>query len=58
MANNGASAYTGESGVIKFSDDSSAVVAIASVRNFTVDQEHKRLNLHQWDQQEEVTLAD
>ena len=39
MANNGASAYTGESGVIKFSDDTSAVVTIASVRNFTVDQE-------------------
>jgi predicted secreted protein len=39
MANNSTSAYTGESGVIKFSDDTSAVATIASVRNFTVDQE-------------------
>jgi len=32
-------AYTGESGVVKFSDDGSAVVAVASVRSFTIDQE-------------------
>lgn len=31
--------YTGESGVVKFSKDSSAVMAVASVRSFTVDQE-------------------
>jgi predicted secreted protein len=31
--------YTGESGVVKFSDDTSAVVAVASVRSFTIDQE-------------------
>ena len=38
MATNTA-AYTGESGVVKFSGDSSAVVAVASVRSFTIDQE-------------------
>jgi len=31
--------YTGESGVIKFTGDDSAVVAVASVRSFTIDQE-------------------
>ena len=31
--------YTGESGVVKFSDTSSAVAAVASVRNFTIDTE-------------------
>jgi predicted secreted protein len=31
--------YTGESGVVKFSNDASAVVAVASVRSFTIDQE-------------------
>ena len=38
MATNNAT-YTGEAGVVKFSDDTSAVVAIASVRSFTLDQE-------------------
>jgi len=38
MANNGANVYTGESGVIKFSDDTSAVATVAAVRNFTVEQ--------------------
>ena len=39
MANNLTSSYTGESGAIKFSDNSSAVQLVAAVRNFTVDQE-------------------
>lgn len=30
--------YTGEAGVVKFSDDGSAVAAVASVRSFTVEQ--------------------
>tara|TARA_R100001463_G_scaffold76347_7_gene130442 strand:- start:73 stop:498 length:426 start_codon:yes stop_codon:yes gene_type:complete len=30
--------YTGEAGVVKFSDDSSAVATIASVRSFSVEQ--------------------
>ena len=39
MATNNA-AYTGESGVVKFTDvDTSAVTAVASVRSFTIDQE-------------------
>ena len=38
MATNNAT-YTGEAGVVKFSDDTSAVVAVASVRSFTLDQE-------------------
>mgnify|MGYP001194899048 CR=1 FL=1 len=38
MATN-ATSYTGESGVVKFSDTSSAVAAVASVRNFTIDME-------------------
>lgn len=38
MATN-ATSYTGESGVVKFSDTSSAVAAVASVRNFTIDTE-------------------
>ena len=38
MATN-ATSYTGESGVVKFSDTSSAVSAVASVRNFTIDTE-------------------
>ena len=38
MATNTA-AYTGESGVVKFSDTDSAVSAVASVRSFTIDQE-------------------
>jgi len=38
MATNTAT-YTGESGVVKFSGDASAVVAVASVRSFTIDQE-------------------
>ena len=39
MATNTA-AYTGESGVVKFTDvDTSAVTAVASVRSFTIDQE-------------------
>jgi len=39
MANNLTSSYSGESGAIKFSDNSSAVQLVAAVRNFTVDQE-------------------
>ena len=31
--------YTGESGVVKFSGSDSSVVAVASVRSFTIDQE-------------------
>lgn len=31
--------YTGEAGVVKFSDTSSSVVTVASVRSFTLDQE-------------------
>jgi predicted secreted protein len=38
MATNTTS-YTGESGVVKFSDTASSVAAVASVRNFTIDQE-------------------
>lgn len=38
MATN-ATSYTGESGVVKFSDTASAVAAVASVRNFTIDTE-------------------
>jgi predicted secreted protein len=38
MATNAAT-YTGESGVVKFSNDGSAVTAVASVRSFTIDQE-------------------
>jgi predicted secreted protein len=38
MANNLTAVYTGESGVIKFSDDTSAVTTVAAVRNFTVEQ--------------------
>jgi predicted secreted protein len=38
MATN-ATSYTGESGVVKFSDTSSAVSVVASVRNFTIDTE-------------------
>ena len=30
--------YTGEAGVVKFSDDGSAVAAVASVRSFSVEQ--------------------
>ena len=37
MATNTAT-YTGEAGVVKFSDDGSAVTAVASVRSFTVEQ--------------------
>ena len=39
MANNLTQSYSGESGAIKFSDNSSAVQLVAAVRNFTVDQE-------------------
>lgn len=38
MATNTTS-YTGESGVVEFSDTSSGVTAVASVRNFTIDTE-------------------
>ncbi len=38
MATNTAT-YTGESGVIKFSEDGSAVVAVGNVRSFSIDQE-------------------
>lgn len=38
MATNTAT-YTGESGVVKFSEDGSAVIAVASVRSFSIDQE-------------------
>lgn len=31
--------YTGEAGVVKFSDSSSSAVIVASVRSFTLDQE-------------------
>lgn len=31
--------YTGEAGVVKFSDTASSVVSVASVRSFTLDQE-------------------
>jgi len=34
-----ATSYTGESGVVKFSDTDSAVATVASVRNFTIDTE-------------------
>ncbi len=38
MATNTTS-YTGESGVVEFSDTASSVTAVASVRNFTIDTE-------------------
>ena len=39
MPNLNAGVYTGESGVVKFSGSDSTVVAVASVRSFTIDQE-------------------
>ena len=38
--------YTGESGVVKFSSDASNVVAMGSVRSFSIDQEthYKKLS--------------
>ena len=38
MATN-ATTYTGEAGVVKFSDTASSAVLVASVRSFTLDQE-------------------
>lgn len=38
MATN-ATTYTGEAGVVKFSDTASSAVSVASVRSFTLDQE-------------------
>ena len=38
MATN-ATTYTGEAGIVKFSDTSSSAVSVASVRSFTLDQE-------------------
>ena len=39
--------YTGESGVIKFTDNSSSsVVNVASIRSFTIDQEVDAIEKH------------
>jgi len=38
MATN-ATTYTGEAGIVKFSDTASSAVSVASVRSFTLDQE-------------------
>jgi predicted secreted protein len=38
MATN-ATTYTGEAGIVKFSDTASSAVLVASVRSFTIDQE-------------------